>query len=281
MIRERPFDILIPIYNAYQLVLRCLESVYNHTDPMHSVYLLDDCSTDYRLWPLLTEVVSRDPRFQLLPASKTSGFVRNINRGFYLSKRPIVLLNSDTEVTSGWLGKMSRCLYSDNKIGIVSPLSNSAMHLSVPRIGSNELPAGIAASKIAEFISRYSKRVYPRLPSAVGFCMAISRETIERVGHLDPIYSPGYQEESDYCMRARQMGIESVCCDDTYVYHRGLGSFGDQNWQAILRRNRFIMHAFWPNYFARLDEFLASDPLRAIRWQVAEAFYSKLGGPTN
>ena len=43
---DRSCDILIPIYNAYEHLQRCIESVLGHTQGNHAIYLLDDCNTD-------------------------------------------------------------------------------------------------------------------------------------------------------------------------------------------------------------------------------------------
>ena len=47
-------DIIIPIFNAYDDVLKCVESVWKWTDlKTHRLVLVNDCSTDTRIMPYL------------------------------------------------------------------------------------------------------------------------------------------------------------------------------------------------------------------------------------
>ena len=106
------YDILIPIYNAYEHLRRCIDSVLRHTQGNHAVYLLDDCSTDSRVLPLLRSYEKADARVHVIQSAKNRGFIHNTNRGFGLSRNDVVILNSDTEVTEGWLDRMDRCRFN-------------------------------------------------------------------------------------------------------------------------------------------------------------------------
>ena len=67
---------------------------------------------------------------------------------------------------------------------------------------------------------------YPEMPTAVGFCMAISLRAIKRVGLFDEeTFGRGYGEENDFCQRAEQAGLRNVLCDNAYVVHHGGASF--------------------------------------------------------
>ena len=47
-------DIIIPIYNAYECVEKCLESIIKNTDMKnYQIICIDDKSTDERILPLL------------------------------------------------------------------------------------------------------------------------------------------------------------------------------------------------------------------------------------
>ncbi|MBZ0252230.1 MAG: glycosyltransferase family 2 protein, partial [Candidatus Methylomirabilis sp.] len=130
---RRAYDILIPIYNAYDHVKRCVESVLRHTEPRHTVYLLDDASPDARILPLLEEFAKADARVKVLPSDRNGGFIRNVNRGFRLSRRSVVILNSDTEVTPHWLERLDRCRESGPEVAVVSPLSTTRRSCRSPR----------------------------------------------------------------------------------------------------------------------------------------------------
>jgi GT2 family glycosyltransferase/MoaA/NifB/PqqE/SkfB family radical SAM enzyme/Flp pilus assembly protein TadD/glycosyltransferase involved in cell wall biosynthesis len=264
------YDILIPIFNAFEHLQRCIDSVLRHTHSNHAIYLLDDCSTDSRVLPLLKSFEKADPRVRLIESSVNKGFVHNVNRGFELSENDVVILNSDTEVTEGWLDRMHRCLNSHPDIGIVCPLSNNATILSVPVMNqSNILPGGMDPNRFGSLIAEVSRRTYPEIPTGVGFCMLISRDTLRKVGAFDPAFGLGYGEENDFCMRARVAGKKIVCCDDAYVHHYGEASFGSINRISEKRKlNERLLEQKWPNYKEEIYRFCCINPLREIQERI-------------
>ena len=269
---RRLYDILIPVYNAFEHLQRCVASVLANTEARHPVYLLDDASTDARVLPFLKETAARYPHVRVIEAQRNAGFVANANRGLSLSRHEVVLLNSDTEVTPGWLERMERCLESDPAIGIVSPLSNKATILSVPVCNQdNELPEGITPAEAAHLVARHSRRTYPRLPVAVGFCMLITRKTLKRVGLFDTGFGRGYGEESDFCRRAWAEGISVAACDDAYVHHYGKASFGGKDADAGREANQRRLERLWPDYSRIVFDYCRRNPLRSMQERLGRA----------
>src|SRR5450759_4177546 len=93
-------DIIIPVYNAYEDLQRCLDSVLRATALRHRVILIDDCSPDSRIADycetLRCPVVSR---LTLLWHEANLSFFGAINRGIAVGQNDVVLLNSYTVVT--------------------------------------------------------------------------------------------------------------------------------------------------------------------------------------
>jgi O-antigen biosynthesis protein len=102
------------------------------------------------------------------------------------------------------------------------------------------------------------------LPTGVGFCMYIRRETLDAIGAFDPVFGLGYGEENDFCMRAAAAGYRNVLCDDAFVLHTGGSSFGDKR-PDLARRNGAILVERHPNYDPLVRDFIAADPLRPLR----------------
>src|SRR5204863_7778313 len=100
------------------------------------------------------------------------GFIATANRGMTRSTADIVLLNSDTIVTDGWLAALQRCAASDPAIATVTPFSNNAEICSFPRFcEDNPWPLGRDAGPVRRALADAAVPTYPDLPTCVGFCM--------------------------------------------------------------------------------------------------------------
>ena len=233
--------------------------------------VIDDASPD----PLVAEVLHRwrdktPSSWSFHAIDENCGFVATANLGMKLTRDDVVLLNSDTEVTPGWLQGLQRCLSSDSSIATATPWTNNGEIASIPQF-CQENPVPPDAAAVADLIFRTGSPAYPDLPTAVGFCMAISRQAINRIGVFDEaLFGKGYGEENDFSMRACKAGMRNVLCDDCYVVHLGGRSFGpiglkpDQSsMQRLLSRH--------PDYLRQVQEFIAADPLAPRRATILEA----------
>lgn len=273
------YDVLIPVYNAYEHLGRCIDSVLRNTPGSHPVYLLDDCSPDPRVLPLLRSYEKADARVRVFEASRNMGFVRNVNRGYALSRNDVVILNSDTEVTAGWLERMDRCRRVRPDVGIVCPLSNNATILSVPVMNEpNALPEGMDPEGFGRLVAEVSPRVFPEIPTGVGFCMLVTRDTLDAVGFFDTVFGAGYGEENDLCQRARAAGRKVVCCDDAYVHHYGEASFaGMDRIDERRAENEALLDRRWPDYRKDVYAFCCANPFRELQERIAAAIRERKG----
>ena len=161
------------------------------------------------------------------------GFLRSANRALRESARDAVLLNSDTQVTAGWLGRLRAAAYSDAKIATVTPFSNNATICSLPRfLDENAIPAGYTIDSFGALVTRVSRREYPRLPTGVGFCLYVKRSVLDEIGLFDEAFGLGYGEEVDLCLRAASRGYVHVLDDATFIFHEGSRSFGRSREQS-------------------------------------------------
>ncbi len=241
-------DIIIPIYNAFEDLQTCLESVYKYTDlDRNRLILINDNSPDERVREYLEK--QRTENVLVIHNEHNLGFSNSINLGMSQSEdRDVILLNSDTIVSAGWVEKMVSCAYSDKTIGTVTPLSNNATLCSVPDFcEENSLPDGMSVEQAAEIVEACSLRRYPRITVAHGFCMLIKREVIACVGNFDAMtFGRGYGEENDFCNRAEQMGYIHVMCDDVYIYHSGTKSFVSKEKEKYIEEHDKILYERYP-----------------------------------
>jgi GT2 family glycosyltransferase len=274
-VAESVTDIVIPVYNACDDLRRCIDSVRLHTPPGdHCLVLIDDASPDPGIGAYFAELAAESvPGLELLRNPENLGFVATANRGMALRPdRDVLLLNSDTIVTAGWLEKIRRCADSDPRIGTVTPFSNNAEICSFP-VFCRDNPLAELPS-IGQIAAALASRppTYPDLPTAVGFCMFIRRRLIDRIGAFDAeTFGKGYGEENDFCMRAAAAGFRNVLCDDAFVAHVGGRSFDDGRFALMAENTRRLLARF-PEYARLVQDFIAADPLRDIR----EAAWARL-----
>lgn len=255
-------DIVIPVYNAYDDLRICLDSVYKYTD-LHEnrLILINDNSPDERIKIYLDG--QQKENVIIIHNSENKGFSNNINIGIAQSKtRDVLLLNSDTVVTENWLEKIVKCAYSDGSIGTVTPLSNNATLCSVPNFcEENTLPEGMTIDQAAAIVEECSLKKYPRITVAHGFCMFVKREVINIIGNFDAeTFGRGYGEENDFCNRAEQMGYIHVMCDDTYIYHSGTKSFVSREKEAYIREHEQILYKRYPLQMQKNAEHCRDNP---------------------
>lgn len=242
-------DIIIPIYNAYEELKRCIESIQRWTDlETHRLVLINDCSLDGRIMPYLETI--RNDHCIVIHNERNHGFSANINIGIEQSlTRDVILLNSDTVVTKKWVEKIVSCAYSDPYIATVTPLSNNATLCSVPYFcKENQLPKGYTADTYAALVEQVSMKKYPKIPVGNGFCMYIKREVIDEIGKFDAkTFGRGYGEENDFCYRASEAGYHHVMCDDTFILHTGTSSFESKEKRKYIEDHEKILDRRYPD----------------------------------
>jgi len=268
-------DVVVPVYNAAHDVQRCVESVLAHTTGDYRLILIDDASTDPGVAGYLATLRARGvPQIVILGNERNLGFTLTANRGMREARAgvDVVLLNSDTVVTEGWLDALVRCAQSDQTIGTITPFSNNAEICSLPRFCENNAwPEGVDPEPMAQALRAAATPVYPDLPTGVGFCLYIRRSLLDEIGDFDPVFGLGYGEENDFCMRATAAGYRNVLCDDAFVVHTGGSSFGDKR-SALSSMNSAILLERHPSYDALVRNFIAADPLKPLR-ELALAHY--------
>jgi glycosyltransferase involved in cell wall biosynthesis len=183
-----------------------------------------------------------------------------------LRERDVVLLNSDTRVTPGWLDELLAGAYQFDRVAAVVPLSNNATLCSVPRFNeanpSEVLEPG--ALNLASAEPRFTE-----LPTGVGFCLLMRHQLLNMLGGLDPAYGRGYNEENDWCVRAQQLGFVVLRANRALVHHLGQVSFGHERTELDRQNARLLNHRY-PQYLAQNREFDAGPEARVAATYVRQ-----------
>lgn len=253
-----PLDIIVPVYDAPECLQACVASILETVGAQHRIWLCDDASPDPAIAPLVQSIATGDSRVRYQRRPQNLGLVGNLNAALAETDRDVVILNSDTVVTPGWLPRMWRCLSQSSEIGVVSPLSDRATLLSVNRQQINPPAFADTARAVAETAVPGGTAI----PVAVGFCMLIRRELIDQIGLFDPAFSPGYGEEVDFCLRAWRSGWRVLACTDAWVHHQENASFGDTTGSPWRSEHERLIASRWPAYESLVRSWWRINPLR-------------------
>ena len=266
---NRPVDIIIPVYSGNAETLACVGSVCDSLQfnkAKVEVVVIFDAGPDLELRDQLLKLASHR-KITLLINEENQGYVRCINQGIRRSNRDVLLLNSDTLVANNWLDRIIKRAYISTNIATVTPFSNNAEICSWPKIC--EVNPVYADATVQE-IDRVFAELNPppiNLPTAVGFCMFVKRDCIDRIGLFDAAtFGRGYGEENDFCMRAAALNYTHVLATDVYVHHHGGVSFGDEK-KSLVQKAIAKLDIMYPTYAAVVARHIDDDPAR--KWRFA------------
>jgi GT2 family glycosyltransferase len=263
-----PVSIVIPAFGASAQLRECLESLCQHAPPGCEVLVADDATPDDSVSDVAKAYQSR-LSLTYVRRPENLGFVENCNeaiRAILPGGDDVLLLNSDTRVTAGFLEEMWEVLHLHEKHGAVSPRSNNATIFSVPVSGRLEPESAYQLWLSIRFLlSRYQV-----MPTAVGFCLLIKNVVLRQLGVFDPVYSPGYNEENDFICRINRHGYSAVAAHRAFVFHQESSSFGPRQ-KALEQRNRQVLQDRYPEYSRKLAEHIryGVDPIDnfSILWR--------------
>lgn len=268
-----PVDIIIPVYKGFEETRRCVESVLAAPQRAPTRVVAVDDATPERAIAAYLEGLSSQGRITLLVNEANVGFVASVNRGMALDRsRDVILLNSDTEVANDWVDRMRECAYREGRVATVTPFSNNATICSYPFHGwQGGLPGSLGLTALDRLFATVNRHRAIDIPTAVGFCMFIRRDSLEALGLFDAQrFGRGYGEENDFSMRAAKAGWRNVLAGDVFVFHEGCVSFAGERAQLTEAATRALLEVH-PDYTEKVMDFVRADPTTPLRAAVDAA----------
>lgn len=261
-------SVIIVSWNTKDLLRKCLQSVFNETRKATlEVWVVDNDSPD-----LSADMVREEfPQVKLIANSDNKGFALANNQAMNLSSgRFILLLNPDTEVlSSNGIGAIDAMVgyaekHQTEKVGILTcKLLNGdgTLQKSVNRfynfwrsfLDNRFMYEMIAKLKGSEKLltSHWEHDSIKEIDWAYGAVMFFSKESMDRVGVLDPQFYI-YAEEMDYFMRYRKAGYTSWFLSDIEIIHYGKSS-SRQRRAAMFIQNYKSFYLFLKKHYSGLD----------------------------
>ena len=168
------------------------------------------------------------------------------------SRADVVLLNSDTVVTRGWLDALValRGVRSAHRDGHAVFEQRGDLLVSALLRRQRRGRTNATRSRSRAALADAAVPTYPDLPTGVGFCMFVRRAAIDAIGTFDLGFGAGYGEENDFCLRAARAGWRNVLADDAFVVHAG---------RPLVRRDEGRARRAQPRAAARPPSALRGD----------------------
>src|SRR5262245_43512553 len=264
--------VIVPIYADYGATRRCVESLLSEIESsQHHAIFINDATPDPQITNYLAELGSR-ACVEILTNPRNLGFVGSVNRALErVALGDIILLNADTIVPTGFIDRLAAAARSSPDVGTVTPLSNNGEFVSFPIANEfNPLGSREDVERIDKIAEKVNAGVIIDIPSGIGFCLYIKRACFDAVAHLCDDFAPGYLEDADFCLRARQVGFRNVCAPSVYVGHAGSKSFGPEK-RSLVVRNLKLLEQRFPEHRMECAIFMDADPLRSAREAIERA----------
>ena len=175
------FSIVITTLNHLEDCLKpCITSIVQHTDlsNVEVIVVANGCTDKTKEY-----VEGLGEPFKLVWFDDAIGYTKAANAGMAQSRGQFcVLLNNDVvllpQPKGEWLRMLEKPFLAVPNVGITGPSMN---------------------------MDENSKRYF-----LVFFCVMIKKEAYEKVGVFDEIFSPGFGEDTDWCIRAERIGYKAI-----------------------------------------------------------------------
>jgi GT2 family glycosyltransferase len=276
--------IVILNWNGEKFLKEFLPNVVLFSEELADVVVIDNASSDGSL----AYIRAGFPQVQIIKLAKNYGFAGGYNHGLKeLQHEIFVLLNSDVEVTQGWIGPVLR--YMDS---VPDMVACQPKILDYHRKEWFEY-AGAAGGFIdKDGYAFCAGRIFFEFEKdhgqyttneevfwASGAAMFIRRKAWEEVEGLDEDFF-AHMEEIDLCWRLKNRGYKIGACRESVVYHFGGGTLDRQSpFKTYLNfRNNLYMilkNHRESNLFVKLIRRMILDGIAGIRF-VTEGKYKHL-----
>jgi len=273
-------SICIVTFQTRDYLQKCLESIERHPPSgAYEIILVDNGSTDGT-----AEMVRAGfPGVRLTELGANTGFTAPMNQALrQASGAYLLLLNPDTLVHPQAFDRLVAFMEAHPEVGICGPkVLNTDGSLQKPCRRGESTPWAVLSYFLglsalfprSRFFGGYLMSYMGEdethaVAGVAGSCMLIRRKLVEEIGYLDERFF-AYQEDADYCYRARQAGWKVFYVPAAQITHYG-GEGGSrvQPYRSIYQWHR--------SYFLYYRKNLASRYFFLFNWLYYLAMLVKL-----
>jgi len=241
--------IVILNWNGKHHLEKFLPSVCRYSaSPGNRIIVVDNGSTD----DSVVFVGNAFPEVELITFQQNLGFAPGYHKALKLIEaRYFVLLNSDVEVTGGWLEPLYQAMEADPELGACMPKMldyQTRDHFEyagaaggfIDRLGY-PFCRGRLLSYVEKDTGQYDAE--RNIFWATGACMFVRASAYFTAGELDEDFF-AHMEEIDLCWRMKRIGYSIRAIPRSVVYHIGGGTLPNNNPRKLFlnyRNNLFLL----------------------------------------
>lgn len=213
--------IVVLSYNTLELLMRCVESIRQHTDLPYELIVVDNASTDGS-----SEYVAAAADRPIVNRGN-AGFSGGFNQGLAAARGSHVLfLNSDTKLPAGWASRLVETI-ERHRAGIVFPAVTTAANPATVREAANDRVVAIP----------------PYLEPPSGVALLMRTDVSRALGGWNEDYAVASGEDTDLCFTVWVNGLSMVLDEAVLVDHVAKASarqLPDQKARWAQNRKRFL-----------------------------------------
>jgi GT2 family glycosyltransferase len=268
--------VVILNYNGEKLLPQFLPSVVEHSKNA-TVIVADNASTDKSIDVLNTQF----PSVQIIRLDQNFGFCGGYNRALkQVDADYYILLNSDVEVTSGWIDPLTELLDSNSSIAAVQPKILSYHQKDTFEYAGagggfiDSLGYPFCRGRLFDFTEKDNGQYNDtrEIFWATGACMIVRSTVYHELNGLDEDFF-AHMEEIDLCWKIQRSGSKVFYCGSSKVYHLGAGTLSRSNPRKTyynFRNGLSLLTKHWAagELFLKLPLRLILDYLAAFRFLV-------------
>jgi hypothetical protein len=273
-------SICIVTYQSKDYLNECLRSIYGNANRFtYEIIITDNRSTDGTVEMVQAEF----PDVQVIMNEENLGYTAPMNQALRKAQgRYLMQLNPDTVALPGAFERLVGYLDGHPEVGICGPkVLNPDGSLQKPCRRGDPRPWAVL-SYFSGLAKRYPKsrffgeylmsymdedQTHP-VAGVSGSCMLIRRAVIEQIGYLDELFF-AYQEDADFCFRARQANWQVMYYPEAQIIHYGgQGGSRVEPYRSIYQWHR--------SYFLYYRKTFAKDYFFLFNWLYYLAMLFKL-----
>lgn len=232
LVTKKEIAVVILNWNGKMLLEKFLPSVMTHSEEA-TIYVADNASTDGSVQFLKTHF----PSVNIIQNKENGGYAKGYNDALkHVEEEIFCLLNSDVEVTQGWLNPIRSIFKTDSKTVMVQPKILDYTNKNYFEY------AGAGGGFIDQFGYPYCRgRIFDSIEKDVGqyndtipifwasgACLFIRKSAFKTLNGFDESFF-AHMEEIDLCWRAHNLGYTTQYAGTSTVYHLGGATLNSAN----------------------------------------------------